>query len=326
VQSNSLGSGLSTPPLYAKSGDFILAAAAGFVGASNGSGAATWGGGGSSLAEPTHNNYAEISLGTYSPTGPQAVSATFTGYSECALMGLVFKPPGETGIVQLGDTQNFKVPDGVNAGTVTTGITVPAGAKIALVGVSGYTNIASGYSGGSLTLTKGGVDTAMTLAAAADASLTFQGALFYLMLPDTGSGKTLKYDFAGSGLSSDDTLFSVKFYSGVDTSGIRTSGGDQGVAPHSVSLASAQAGDLIVAFNSQYADTTNNEVYAATNLGVVENIVIDNSAFSNNANGGDGSWLAFEASGATTVSVDSNNGAFTGSDEGALTAIVLIPA
>ena len=84
-----------------------------------------------------------------------------------------------------------------NTGTFYDFITVPADTELALVGVTGHTGVASGFA--TVTMPKGGVDVPMTRLTGGDVSTSvWQAALFYMVNPDTGSGKLLTWDWAGS--------------------------------------------------------------------------------------------------------------------------------
>src|SRR5262245_10221943 len=140
-----------------------------------------------------------------------------------------------------------------NSGTASSTITVPADAELVVVAVATWQNVANYITGGSLTFTKGGVDTTMNAGSNqgnASTSNGFYSALFYLSSPDTGSNKTLKGDFSGTSTANEVNLFSVTFWKGVDTADpVRYSSGGQALAlPVGTSTMTAQSGDLIVAF------------------------------------------------------------------------------
>src|SRR6267142_2250649 len=102
-------------------------------------------------------------------------------------------------IVQTGSVLQFTGLGTANTGTVSTTITVPADAELVVVGWSGFSSTANFFSTGSMTFTKGGVDTAMTMVSGADGNTgLWQAAMAYLVLPDTGSNKTLKWDWLGA--------------------------------------------------------------------------------------------------------------------------------
>ena len=106
-------------------------------------------------------------------------------------------------IVQTGSVLEFDLGTS-NTETVSTTITVPSDATFVVVGVSGYNSSTTNYfSAGGMTFTKGGVDTAMTSAitgaGGGDNSLVcYMAAMFYMVAPDTGTNKTLKWDWSGT--------------------------------------------------------------------------------------------------------------------------------
>jgi alpha-D-ribose 1-methylphosphonate 5-triphosphate synthase subunit PhnG len=66
-------------------------------------------------------------------------------------------------IAQAGSTLQFGINNSANTGTVSSAVTVPADAEIAVVHVSGYGGGTANFlSSGSMTLTKAGADPAMT--------------------------------------------------------------------------------------------------------------------------------------------------------------------
>ena len=204
-----------------------------------------------------------------------------------------------------------------NTGTVSTTITVPADAEIVIVGVSGYQGSVGGFAGA--TFTKGGVDTAMTKATGGDSSAaTWQGAAFYLVSPDTGANKTLKWDWIGTGTSGDGTLnFSVTFWKGIDTaSPVRdTDGAQASTFPVTTPTLTAQSGDLIVAFCSHFRGAADGAGEVSTWTNLTELTEVTNNGFS------EGSWATGSPSGNTTVTAATGT-----STEPGLIAIVLIPA
>src|SRR5882724_6123877 len=117
-------------------------------------------------------------------------------------------------IVQTGSVLNFGTLGTANTGTVSSTITVPSDAEIVIVGWSGFTGTASYYSTGSMTFTKGGADTAMTSVTGGDGNNgNWMGGYFYLVLPDTGTNKTLKWDWLGAGVQGDpDNMCSITFW------------------------------------------------------------------------------------------------------------------
>src|SRR5712671_749801 len=120
-------------------------------------------------------------------------------------------------IVQTGSVLQFAGLGSGNTGTVSTTITVPSDAELVVVGWSGFSATTNFFSGGSMTFTKGGVDTAMTNVPGGSTA-DWSGGMWYLVLPDTGSNKTLKWDWIGTGAAGDTaSLCSVTFWKGEDT-------------------------------------------------------------------------------------------------------------
>jgi hypothetical protein len=156
-------------------------------------------------------------------------------------------------VTQTGTNLDFPLASFANFGTVSSTITVPADAQLVLVGVSGYQGTTGGLE--AMTFTKGGGDAAMVRVAAGvtDTAAKWQCALFFMTLPDTGSNKTLKWDWAGTGSSADDRfVFSLTFWKGVNTaSPVRDSQGAQGNFNPScfTPAVTVGSGDLVVAFS-----------------------------------------------------------------------------
>ena len=160
--------------------------------------------------------------------GALVSSDVITGPAPLSIaLGSVTVEAEAAAITQTGSILQWSVTDTANTGTVSSTITVPSDAQIIVVGVSAQQGTNSGLAG--MTFTKGGVDTAMTKVAADGTNATWQGAIFWLVLPDTGTNKTLKWDWISSGTSSVDRMnFSATFWTGIDTtSPVRSSGGGQ---------------------------------------------------------------------------------------------------
>ena len=64
-------------------------------------------------------------------------------------------------VAQTGTNTEFNVST-ANSGTASTTIAVPSDATMIIVGISGFHSVINYFSGGSMTFTKGGVDSAMT--------------------------------------------------------------------------------------------------------------------------------------------------------------------
>jgi hypothetical protein len=224
-------------------------------------------------------------------------------------------------ITQTGSTLAIQATTTANTGTASTAITVPADAELVVVGVSGFTS-ANGMSGGAMTFTKGGVDTAMSATTGGNASTSvWQCGMFYLAVPDTGSNKTLKWDWAGAGASGDPVFnFSLTFWKGVDTaSPVRDSDGAQGSSaalPLSTPTLTAQSGDLIVAFSGFFHAAQDGAGQVDTWSNLTELTEIAHNSYS------EGAWATGSPSGNTTVGVSTG----TGWEEGGIVAVVVKPA
>lgn len=205
-------------------------------------------------------------------------------------------------IVQTGSVLQFPNAGSTNTGTVSTTITVPADAEMVVVGWSGFSTTANFFSGGSMTFTKGGVDTAMVAVPGSDTA-NWSGGLFYMVLPDTGTNKTLKWDWIGAGAASDPSqLCSVTFWKGVDTaSPARGNGFGSGAGvPYTTGSISAASGDLFIAWSGFFV-TAEGSVTAWSNLSLLSQITFSNSA--------DGAWATGSPSSNVTVGVTTGPGA-----------------
>ncbi len=188
-------------------------------------------------------------------------------------------------IVQTGATQTFTALGSGNTGTVSSTITVPSDAELIVVGWSAFAGTANFYSSGSMTFTKGGADTAMTSVAGGDATANeWMCGYFYLNLPDTGTNKTLKWDWLGTGTAGTvDNVCTVTFWKGNDTTSAArgTGAGHSGVStPYTTGTITAANGDLIIAMVGAFSkgagsvDTWSNltsvtQTNAATAFGAV---------------------------------------------------------
>lgn len=226
-------------------------------------------------------------------------------------------------ITQAGSVLRFAGPGSVaNTGTVSSTITVPT-CDLVIGAVSGYGGSANYFSGGGMTFTKSGVDTAMTVAVTgangADNSTSFwQGAMFYQVQPDVGSNKTWKWDWAGTGSAAENSiLFSLSFWSGVDTaSAVRHALGVQaGNTPYTTGTLTASSGDLIVAWAVGYVANTEGTIDSWSNLTLLDQTVRGNLD-------ADGAWATGSPSGNTTVAASTD----TNFQDGGIVAIVLKPA
>lgn len=211
-------------------------------------------------------------------------------------------------IVQTGTALTFTALGTANTGTVSTTITVPADAEMVVVGWSGFSSTSDFFSGGSMTFTKGAVDTAMVAVAGPSSSANWSGGMFYLVLPDTGTNKTLKWDWLGTGVSSDpSTLCSVTFWKGVDTaSPARGTGyGTNTGVPYTTGTITASSGDLFIAWCPFFV-TAEGTIDSWSNLSLLTQL-----GFSSNA---DAAW----ATGSPTTSVTVAASTATGASDGSL--------
>lgn len=224
-------------------------------------------------------------------------------------------------IVQTGSISSFSIVNNANTGTVSSAITVPDDAELVVVGVSGYQGTANGFA--AMTFTKGGADTAMVKATGGDSTNSFwQGAMFYQALPDTGTNKSLKWDWIGTGVSSDpDMLISVSFWKGIDTaSPVRDSDGSApgGSMPHTTPTLTCVSGDKIVAFCSGYitgGGSAQGTIDSWSNLTLLENILHDTTG----THEADGAWATGDPTADTTVAASTS----TNMAEGAIVALVV---
>lgn len=225
--------------------------------------------------------------------------------------------PTQAAIAQTGSNTEFNIST-ANSGTVSSTITVPADAEMVIVGISGYQSSANYFSAGSMTFTKGGIDTAMTSAGGGGDSdnAAFYSAMFYMVSPDTGSNKTLKWNWLGSSTATDAPVISVTFWKGINTSTpVRGSGGGQNASgtPYTSSSITAQSGDTIVAWAGGYV-VGEGTINTWSNLSLLAQVTHYNNA--------DGAWATGTPSGNTTVAASTN----TNYQDGGIIAISLIPA
>lgn len=223
-------------------------------------------------------------------------------------------------ITQTGSTLRFE--NGFNnSGTVSTTITVPSDAEIVVVGVTAVRSTNHLFSSGAMTFTKGGVDTAMVMGSGAggdgNTSATM-GGIFYLVLPDTGANKTLKWDWEGTQGLDFPCLCTVNFWKGVDTtSPVRDGDAAQvvGAPPVSTPSLTAQTDDLIVAMAGWFSGAGDATVDTWSNLSLLTQVTIYT------ASNIDAAWATKSPTGNTTVGVSTASAW----DDGSISAIVLKP-
>src|SRR5262245_290966 len=164
-------------------------------------------------------------------------------------------------ITQTGSVSYFHTGTTTNTGTASSTITVPSDAQLVIACLSSFDGVAAYYSTGSVTFTKGGTDTAMSLGIAGDDDTgVWMSSLWYLVAPDTGSNKSLKWDWSGSGSSDDNTTLAISFWKGIDTaSPVRDADRGHGASapPYTTPTLTAQSGDLIVAFAAAFSSGSN---------------------------------------------------------------------
>lgn len=229
-------------------------------------------------------------------------------------------PETEMSIVQTGSTLSFG-PGGAASGTVSSTITVPSDAEIVVVGLAGYKTTADFFTNGSMTFTKGGIDAAMTPASnlGNHATNAYYSAMFYQVLPDTGSNKSLKWDWGS--VCTYYPLVSVAFFKGVDTSDpVRsTSGGQDTSVPFTSGTLTAQSGDTIVAWVGGFSHIQG-DVTGWSNLSTLSQV----TGVSNGVKKyySEGAWGIGAPAGNTTVGATATDWA----NDGGIVAIALKPA
>jgi hypothetical protein len=207
-------------------------------------------------------------------------------------------------ITQTGSVLQFPALGDGNTGIVSTTITVPGDATMVIAGWSGFGDAGGYFSGGKMQFTKDGVDTDMVPVAGGDAShAQWMAAMFYLILPDTGLNKTLKWDWSGAGLADDaDSLCSVTFWKGVDTvSPVRGTGGAQANSPpYTTGTITAALGDLFIAWAACFAGGAGEETANSwSNLSLLSQITHSGSA--------DAAWATGSPSGDSTVALSTGS-------------------
>lgn len=128
-------------------------------------------------------------------------------------------------------------------------MTVPAGAKLACVGVSGFGSGAGYFTGGSVTL-DGAAMTVFDVNSDANFGF-FQGGAWYKVTPSTGT-VTLAWDWTGASNAAQAAI-TIAFWDDVvgavrDTDGVQQAGN-----PHTSGTLTAQSGDLLIAYG--FADS-----------------------------------------------------------------------
>ena len=209
-----------------------------------------------------------------------------------------------------------------NTGTFSSTIEVPADAELAIAFFCGHKADANHFSGGGMTLTKGGVDTAMTAipnnAEGDNSTATYQGTMFYMVSPDTGTNKSWKWDWAGTGALDDANRKGLlTFWKGVDTaSPIRDGGAGQASnVPFTSSELLAQTGDLVFAIAWGVATPGEGSIDSWSNLTLLEQITA-----------GAGNMDAALATGSPSGNVTVAASTATDFESGGIIAAVIKPA
>lgn len=210
-----------------------------------------------------------------------------------------------------GSVLTFSALGPANSGTVSTTITVPADATYVLVGWSGYSSSGTFYAiNGALKFTKSGSQADMTYLGGGS-SVGWSGPLYGLALPDTGTNKTLTWDFNGTNLADDaNSLCSIVFLKDVDTASLRSFGdATSGSLPYTTGSLAGSTGDLAVGWVGAFA-SAEGAINSWSNLTLLSQLTHFNSA--------DGAWATGSPTTAQTYA------ALTGSniDDGALTVVI----
>ena len=166
---------------------------------------------------------------------------------------------GGGAIAQVGSAVTIGANSGsINIHTITSTLTVPTGTELVLVAMIGYENTPSFFSGGNVTLTKGGADTAMTVVPGGGELIDHVScSMWYMAAPDVGPNKTLKVLWSATiSADTDPQLWSITFWKNVDPltpvrdgDGAQSSGSAVAVTTPTLT---AVPGDLVVAFAGGY--------------------------------------------------------------------------
>lgn len=191
-----------------------------------------------------------------------------------------------------------------NTNTGSSNITVPSGASVAVLGISGWSSTdANLYSGGSVTLN----GNSCSVGRADDTTTaTDFTAIFYCLSPPSGT-QAVAWDWIGTNAPSDDSVVHYSFYAGVDVSSAIRSSGGQATTTTSASAGTltAVSGDYIVAVSYGYANANPTDM---TWTGPTE---IDDFLSSGGLAVNRTSSAAGQATGDTAVSVSQSGGGIT---------------
>lgn len=209
--------------------------------------------------------------------------------------------PLHAAITRIGSvTQVNSIPN-----TGSSSVSVPSDAEMMVVAISGFESGAGYFSGGTVTI----AGISMSVVAADGDNTKFMGAMFYKILPTTGT-QTLAWNWSGTNPSEAGVVIAYGFYKGMDTvSPLRDSDGAQQAAnPHVSKTLTAQSGDLIVAWMFQYAPSDSTITWTGATSIYDSSVSVD----------GKGSWAEASPTGNQTVSASGSS-----NQDGGVIAIVL---
>ena len=240
-------------------------------------------------------------------------SAVYGAATLAASSGLTCVIPF-AGPVRIGSVTEWQ--SGTSADTGSTTIDIPSDAEVILVGVSGF-GAANLFTAGTLT-----IDSAvctLEVAQGNDSTAGFQGALFGLdVRTHRGTGKSLAWDWSGTGGSARYYRFVYAFYKNADTSSpFKSSNGGQNASAPAYTAEgalSATSDDLLVCFAWCYADATTSGI-AWTGATSIQNYY---TRYENHCE----AW----AEGAPTGDVTPSVTAWTNAQDGGIAAVVLAKA
>jgi len=245
-----------------------------------------------------NNNTGTLINGPIWTTGKIGQALDFDGVNDYVDLG-----GGAGTIERIGSLTQFDT-DGGNTGS--TSVSIPADATLMVVGLSGYAGGVSYYSDGAMT-----INSAAMTAVDIDASVNaFQGAMFYRVLPSTGS-QTLAWDWVGTDAQANPAMFVYGFYKGIDTSSpVRDTYGLNEIGGIYVTdTLTAQTGDMVIAWTEFFKGddgsvtwTNATEIFEATIYGYA-----------------DGGWAEASPSGNVVITATTNG------DDGGIGAIVFKP-
>jgi hypothetical protein len=137
--------------------------------------------------------------------------------------------------------------------------------------------------------------------------------MFYMLLPDTGSNKTLAWDWVGAGAANYVGILSAIFYSGVASVRSASGGESSGGAPFTTGTLTAVSGDLILACACGFS-VTEGTVNSWSNLTLISQMTFNEPA--------DMAWASGSPSGNTTVAASTTSVW----EDGSIVAVTLVPS